>query len=100
MRDEVAHREAVEAVVRGDVVAEDRADLLAGLAHIATDCFAPALLDAREAPLRVAGEVAHEVEGVRAEHHEVFAAAALVLLAVPAEFQKFADPALADQVSS
>ena len=62
------------------------------------DGLAAALLDAGEAPLRVAGEVAHQVEGVRAEHHQVFAAAALVLLAVAAKFEHVADLALRDQV--
>src|SRR5690348_13566814 len=65
--------------------------------HVPRDRLAALLLNAGEAPLRIASQMAHEIERMRAEDHQVLAAAALVLLAVAAQFEEVADLSLADQ---
>ena len=95
---EAARRDAAEAKVGRDVVADDPANLLPCLADVAGRGPAAAGLNPREAPCRVAGQMAHEVEAVSTEDRHVLAAVAGILLAVAAEFEHVADPALGDEV--
>ena len=56
----------------------------------------PRLENARVAPLGIAREKAHEVESVRAQHEQIFATRALVLLAMRADLEEFADEAIVE----
>src|SRR5262249_19055055 len=96
---ERADHAVVEAVGRVDLVAEDRADPFAGLADLALRRRVAGVAEGGEAPAGVAGEEAHEVEDVGAEDHQVFAAAALILLASAAHLDQVAEPAGRDQVA-
>ena len=50
-------------------------------------------------PLRLAAEVGHQVEHMAAEHPEIFASAAVILLAAGPDLEHLADPARFDQVA-
>ena len=56
----------------------------------------PAVVTRAEAPLRIAGELAHQIEDVGAEDHEIVAARARIFLAAAAQFEQLADGALGD----
>src|SRR2546421_740333 len=67
------------------------------LAHVAILGGFAALQDRRETPAGIAGEDAHQVHDVRAEHHQVLAAAATVLLAAAMQLQKVPQAAGSNQ---
>src|SRR5262249_57334696 len=90
---ERAEDATVEAVTGVDVVAEKRADPLAAGADVRLRGRPAAVPDRREAPAGVAGKEAHQVEDVRAEDHQVFAAAAGGFLAAASQLDQL--PALA-----
>src|SRR5262249_53397040 len=98
---EEADRPAVEAVGRGDVVAGGRAHALGAVAHVGAGHrrhpLAAGHADPGEAPAGVAGNQPHQVHDVRAQHHQVGAAAAGVLLAAAAQLQDLPEPAGGDQ---
>src|SRR5207253_11028239 len=77
---------------------EAGADPLAERTDVEGDRLAVHQANPGEAPPRVAGQEAHQVEDVGAEDHQVLAAAAAVAFAVAAELEHVADPAGREQV--
>src|SRR5262245_9541724 len=65
-----------EAVRRWDSVAAAWAHTLTALTRVARLRFLAVLPNSRKTPTRVAREETHEIENVRAKHHQVLSAAA------------------------
>ena len=93
---------AFEAVHRVDVIAGDQAHAFSPFVQVGLGDQRDTVLaddaDAGIAPSGIACDVAHQVHDVGAEHHQVLAAGALILLASAAHLKDIADAAVGDQV--
>src|SRR5205814_710018 len=75
---EIARNFLRKTVQRIDLITSEGPDALPAFAHFSLGEWFARLVDTGKTPLRIAGKQAHQVHDVRAEHHQVFAAAASI----------------------
>ena len=81
------------------LIAGQRADAFVARLHVGLGHRLAVLLDAAEAPLRLAAEKVDQIHHVAAEHPQILAAAALIFLAAAAQLQHRAELARVDDLA-